>query len=127
MSSTRQWPHRLQCNFAMWTAARTTIASLSNSLPSDPNFFPVGAWLMGVRTQRNIDLDWAAVLNFYVGMNANSNFSLVQANGIYLIAQQNELGGESDRQQQFCNRRLALHEDRHGSGPTQGTRSCKTS
>jgi hypothetical protein len=66
-------------------------SQFSNSLPSDPSFFPVGVWLAGVRTQRDIDLDKAAGLNLYVGMSADSNFSLLQASGMYLIAQQNEL------------------------------------
>ena len=63
----------------------------SNPLPSDPSFFPVGVWLAGVQKQRDIDLDKAAGFNTYVGIWANSIFSLVQANGMYLIAQQNEL------------------------------------
>ena len=94
---------------ALTTVLRTSVASsdvvqlrnvdggqnyyshFSNPLPSDPSFFPVGVWLAGVRKQRDIDLDKAAGFNIYVGIWANSIFSLVQANGMYLIAQQNEL------------------------------------
>ena len=66
-------------------------AQFSNSLPTDPNFFPVGAWLEGVQTQSDINLDKAAGLNMYVGITANSNFSLIQNSGMYVIAQADEL------------------------------------
>ena len=66
-------------------------AQFSNSLPTDPSFFAVGAWLEGVQTQQDINLDKAAGLDMYVGITANSNFSLIQNNGMYVIAQQDEL------------------------------------
>ncbi|QIG51818.1 hypothetical protein G5V57_31390 [Nordella sp. HKS 07] len=67
-------------------------AQFSNSLPTDPSFFPISAWLEGVQTQNDVALDKAAGLNLYTGITANSNFSLVQSNGMYVIAQQDELG-----------------------------------
>jgi len=66
-------------------------AQFAHSLPTDPNFFPVGAWLEGVQTQQDINLDKAAGLDMYVGITANSNFSLIQNSGMYVIAQQDEL------------------------------------
>ena len=66
-------------------------SQFSSSFPSDPNFFPIGVWLAAVHNQRDIDLDRAAGFNTYVGVSANSNFSLIRANGMYVIAQQNEL------------------------------------
>src|SRR4051812_44996008 len=66
-------------------------AQFSNSLPTDPSFFPISAWLEGVQTQNDVNLDKAAGLNLYTGITANSNFSLVQSNGMYVIAQQDEL------------------------------------
>ena len=66
-------------------------SQFSHSLPTDPNFFPVGAWLEGVQTQQDINLDKAAGFNMYIGITANSNFSLIEQNGMYVIAQQDEL------------------------------------
>ena len=63
----------------------------SNSFPSDPSFFPIGVWLAAVHNQRDIDFDKAAGFNTYVGVSRNSNFSLIHANGMHVIAQQNEL------------------------------------
>jgi hypothetical protein len=50
-------------------------AQFSNSLPTDPSFFPISAWLEGVQTQNDVNLDKAAGLNVYTGITADSNFS----------------------------------------------------
>ena len=103
-------------------------SQFSHSLPSDTSFFPVGVWFEGVRTQRDVDLDKDAGLNLYVGMSTDSNLSLLQANGMYLIAQQNEL-----RTNQTVNNSPAivgwlLHDEIDmAGGQIAVTRSCKTS
>ena len=66
-------------------------AQFSNSLPTDQQLFPDQCVLEGVQTQQDINLDKAAGLNLYTGITANSNFSLIQNNGMYIIAQQDEL------------------------------------
>ena len=66
-----------------------------NSLPSDPNFFPIGVWFESVTSQSDINLDKAAGLNTYVVITSNSNFNLIQSNGMYLIAQQDQLANNA--------------------------------
>jgi hypothetical protein len=61
----------------------------SNSLPSDPNYFPLGVWFESV-VDRNAHLDKDAGLNLYVVLTADSNLSLVQRNGMRAILQQGE-------------------------------------
>jgi hypothetical protein len=41
----------------------------SNSLPSDPNYFPLGVWFQSVVSQADVDLDREAGLNLYVVLN----------------------------------------------------------
>ena len=93
---------------ALATAFRTSVASsdvvrlrnvdggqdyysqFSNSLPSDPSYFPLGVWFESVVSQADVDLDKDAGLNLYVVLTANSNLSLVQRNGMRAILQQSE-------------------------------------
>jgi hypothetical protein len=65
-------------------------SQFSNSLPSDPSYFPIGVWFESVISQADIDLDKDAGLNLYVGLTANSNLSRVQRNGMHAILQQSE-------------------------------------
>jgi hypothetical protein len=62
----------------------------SKSLPSDPNYFPLGVWFESVVSQADINLDKDAGLNLYVVLTANSNLSLVQTNGMHAFLQQSE-------------------------------------
>jgi hypothetical protein len=62
----------------------------ANGLPTDPSYFPLGVWFESVTEQGNVNLDKDAGLNLYVLLSANSNLSLVQANGMRAILQQNE-------------------------------------
>jgi hypothetical protein len=66
-------------------------SQFASSLPTDPSYFPIGVWFESVTSQADINLDRAAGLNTYVVITSNSNFNLVQANGMYLLAQQDEL------------------------------------
>jgi hypothetical protein len=65
-------------------------SQFSNSLPSDPNYFPLGVWLESVVTQADIVKDKDVGLNLYVALTANSNLALVRQNGMRVLAQQNE-------------------------------------
>ena len=65
-------------------------SQFSNSLPSDPNYFPLGVWSESVVSQADVDSDKDAGLNLYVALTANSNLSLVQRNGMRAILQQSE-------------------------------------
>jgi hypothetical protein len=62
----------------------------SNSLPSDPTYFPLGVWFESVVSQADVELDKDAGLNLYVVLTANSNLSLLQKNGMRAILQQSE-------------------------------------
>ena len=93
---------------ALATVVRTSVASsgivqlrdvdggqdyysqFSNSLPSDPSYFPIGVWFESVISQADVDLDKDAGLNLYVVLTANSHLSLVQRNGMRAILQQSE-------------------------------------
>ena len=65
-------------------------SQFSNSLPSDPSYFPIGVWFESVTSQVDIDLDKDAGLNLYVVLTTTSNLSLVQKNGMRAILQQSE-------------------------------------
>ena len=65
-------------------------SQFSNSLPSDPSYFPIGVWFQRVVSQADIDLDKDAGLNLYVVLTASSNLSLIQRNGLRVILQQSE-------------------------------------
>ena len=93
---------------ALTTVLRTSVASsdvvqlrnvdggqnyysqFSNSLPSDPSYFPIGVWFESVISQADVDLDKDAGLNLYVVLTANSRLSLVERNGMRAILQQSE-------------------------------------
>ncbi len=62
----------------------------SNSLPSDPSYFPIGVWFESVVSQADVNLDKDVDLNLYVVLTANSNLSLIERNGIRAILQQSE-------------------------------------
>jgi hypothetical protein len=62
----------------------------SNSLPSDPGYFPIGVWFQRVAHQRDIDLDKDAGINLYVVLTTDSNLSLLQRNGMRAILQQSQ-------------------------------------
>ena len=65
-------------------------SQFSNSLPSDPSYFPIGVRFQQVVSQADIDLDKNAGLNLYVVLTANSDLSLIQRNGLRVILQQSE-------------------------------------
>jgi hypothetical protein len=62
-------------------------SSYSNSLPSDPRYFPIGVWFESITSQADVNLDKDAGLNLYVVLTDNSNLSLVQSNGMKTILQ----------------------------------------
>lgn len=64
-------------------------------LPNDPAFFPIGVWLEAVHEQGDVDADRAAGLNVYVGITADSDLDLVEASGMHLLAQVDELAGST--------------------------------
>lgn len=57
----------------------------SNSLPTDPSFFPIGVWLESVLDRGNVAMDSATGLNTYVELTANSDVQLVKDSGMYAI------------------------------------------
>jgi hypothetical protein len=65
-------------------------SQFSNSLPSDPNYFPIGVWFESVVSQADVKLDKDAGLNLYVGLTSNSNLSLIQRNGMRAVLQDSE-------------------------------------
>jgi hypothetical protein len=65
-------------------------SQFSNSLPSHPDYFPIGVWFESVVSQTDVDRDKDAGLNLYVGLTANSNLSLVQRNGMRAILEQSD-------------------------------------
>jgi hypothetical protein len=65
-------------------------AAWPKSLSTDPAFFPVGVWLESVTSQADVDQDKGAGLNTYVGITANSDLPLVNANGMKVIPQYDE-------------------------------------
>jgi Ca2+-binding RTX toxin-like protein len=62
-------------------------SQFSNSLPTDPSYFPIGVWFESVTSQADINLDKAAGLNLYVVLTGGSNLSLIENNGMYAILQ----------------------------------------
>jgi hypothetical protein len=65
-------------------------SQFSNSLPSDPNYFPLGVWFESVVSQADVNRDKDAGLNLYVLLTGNSNLSLVRRNDMRAILQQEE-------------------------------------
>ena len=62
----------------------------SNGLPASASYFPIGVWFESVVSQADVNQDRAAGLNLYVVLTANSNLSLVHANGMRTLLQQEE-------------------------------------
>ena len=62
----------------------------SNGLPASASYFPIGVWFESVVSQADVNQDRAAGLNLYVVLTANSNLSLVHANGMRTLLQQDE-------------------------------------
>jgi hypothetical protein len=64
----------------------------SNSLPSDPSFFPVGLWLDSVTSRSDVAFDKRAGVNLYVGVAdpEGSSLGLLRANGQKAFIQSNE-------------------------------------
>ena len=79
-------------------------AQFNNSLPTDPNFFPIGVWFESVTSQNDINLDKDVGLNTYVVLTTSSDLSLIQNNGLHAILQAdtNEWKTESNGHQQPC-------------------------
>jgi hypothetical protein len=71
-------------------------ARFPNSLPSDPRYFPVGVWLESVISKADVAIDKAAGLNLYVGLTSDSRLPLIAANGMKVIAQQEEWLGRAN-------------------------------
>jgi hypothetical protein len=71
-------------------------ARFPNSLPSDPRYFPVGVWLESVLSKADVARDRAAGLNLYVGLTSGSRLPLIAANGMKVIAQQEEWLGRAN-------------------------------
>src|SRR6185369_8150679 len=65
-------------------------SQFSQSLPVDPNYYPIGVWLDSVTSQSDIDSDKAIDLNLYVGLTANSDLALLQSNGMKTFMQEGE-------------------------------------
>jgi hypothetical protein len=65
-------------------------ARFHNELPASASYFPIGVWFESVVSQADVNQDRAAGLNLYVVLTANSNLSLVQANGMRTLLQQEE-------------------------------------
>src|SRR5215210_6007498 len=65
----------------------------AHSLPTDANFFPIGVWLDYVGSQRAVDLDKDVGINTYVGLQRNSDLSLIAANGMSAFLQDEWLSG----------------------------------
>jgi hypothetical protein len=65
-------------------------SQFSNSLPSDPSYFPIGVWFESVVSQADVNLDKDAGPNLYVVLTANSNLSLIQRNGMRAILQESD-------------------------------------
>jgi hypothetical protein len=71
-------------------------ARFPNSLPGDPRYFPVGVWLESVISKADVATDKAAGLNLYVGLTSDSRLRLIEANGMKVIAQQEEWLGRAN-------------------------------
>jgi hypothetical protein len=65
-------------------------SQFSNSLSTDPSYFPIGVWFQSVISQADIDFDRYTGFNLYVVLTANSKLALIQRNGMRAILQQSE-------------------------------------
>lgn len=57
----------------------------TDSLPSDPSFFPIGVWFESILNAGDIALDQNAGLNLYVELTANSDALLLGSDGPFAI------------------------------------------
>jgi len=57
----------------------------TNSLPTDPSFFPIGVWLESVLDKGNTAMDSAAGINTYVELTGNSDVQLIKDAGMYAL------------------------------------------
>jgi hypothetical protein len=64
----------------------------TDSLPSDPGFFPIGVWFEGILESDHVAMDRNAGLNLYVELTANSRTSLLGPDGPYAITSGDMLG-----------------------------------
>ena len=62
----------------------------SNGFPTSASYFPVGVWLESVVDRGDLLKDKAAGINTYVAITADSNLSLLRANGMKVLLQQSE-------------------------------------
>jgi hypothetical protein len=62
----------------------------SNGFPTSASYFPIGVWLESVIDRSDVLKDKAAGINTYVVLTANSNLSLLRANGMRVLLQQSE-------------------------------------
>lgn len=56
-----------------------------NSLPTSPDFFPLGVWFTGVTTPEETASDRALGLNTYVMLTAGSNAQLIKDSGMFVL------------------------------------------
>ena len=58
----------------------------TDSLPSDPDYFPVGVWYESILSAADVERDQDAGLNLYVELTQDSDTSLLGTDGPYAIA-----------------------------------------
>jgi hypothetical protein len=56
-----------------------------DSLPSTPEYFPLGVWFESVTIASEAALDKAAGINLYVELTSNSDLSLIEAHGMHAL------------------------------------------
>ncbi|MFG1961887.1 hypothetical protein [Nonomuraea sp. NPDC049028] len=61
-----------------------------------PSFFPIGVWFESVVEERDVRMDKEAGLNTYVELTANSDMSLIRANGMSAITSKPLAGSGSE-------------------------------
>lgn len=59
--------------------------TFKNSFPTSPDFFPLGVWFTGVRSQADTTADRALGLNTYVMLTADSNTQLIKDAGMFAL------------------------------------------
>jgi hypothetical protein len=65
-------------------------SQFSNSLPSDPNYFPLSVWFESVVSQADVNRDKDVGINLYIALTGDSNLTLIQRNGMRAILQQSD-------------------------------------
>ncbi|WP_344810178.1 hypothetical protein, partial [Microlunatus ginsengisoli] len=53
----------------------------------DPGFFPIGVWWSGVSSASEVNFDKSLGLNFYTEINPDTDYNLIQDNGMYWVGQ----------------------------------------